>query len=767
MSGIFDEIIKFFIAQIANILLLAFDAILQFVLAIACFLLDIIGSTFNDIISIDTNSVFVDLFFTHSEKNTFTYENIQSIIMMFSFICVFVFGLYKLFTCIGKQFNYSDESPIKLFFRIFLGMGGCLYSYYIFDNIFRPLCASMVGSISNKSLKSSFFAEAILNIKGNCNKNITNKIISSLLDGFDPTLIISVLGSAISLFAIYILWRPFLQIIMEGAERCVIFNILCLFFPFAWIAYPPKSTANIFSSYIRMIFAEGIVLFSNVLFFKMSIMGISHMANYDENSDLFTMIISIFTNLFLVNGLLKVAVTFDENLNKLGLSTAQSGRGLAMDIIFATKSIKDAFSGSNSSARKSNLGEKESSGSPLNLATTFGGLVGSSKNNAAQHYNDSNPANKLSTSGSLFNKAVDKTKTLPINKRQLDGIVNGDYGNTDVSQKQAVDAIKNHFPELQNKNISDANIHKDGISFVIDNGNGSTSKNYLTKGFDNNRGNPNSLEQIADSEGNSWWYGSTNPTSDKDEQFSEPSASSQLSAMAQQHSMSDNSLPDDILLAHLPNAGFENDDSFQISPDDTPLSDRLHDTSCNTTPTLLALSNSLSSISGYEYVPPTDSSDDSLGSFNFTHNDGTVSSIPASTVNRVNEGSISGNLEGCQKLTENEIQGINQSFREQDLSGNVQNVGKINSKDNYSYVSGINISKDNSIITVQSSDGDKLNLYSVNKYTDNKDNSVNRVSIGGNEYYAVASNKSYKISKIKNSNSTQRRSQKREINSKQ
>ena len=129
-------------------------------------------------------------------------------------------------------------------------------------------------------------------------------------------------------------WNYF-KLLLETVERYVVVGVLCYTSPLAYAVGASKATVPIFRSWCRMVGSQLLLLVLNVWFLRGFNSAVGQyigsggaLSNGQGN---------IFLWLFCALAFLKVAQRFDAYLASLGLNVAQTGSGIGMEILAATK----------------------------------------------------------------------------------------------------------------------------------------------------------------------------------------------------------------------------------------------------------------------------------------------------------------------------------------------------------------------------------------------------------------------------------------------
>lgn len=137
------------------------------------------------------------------------------------------------------------------------------------------------------------------------------------------------------IFSLLIGWE-FLMFLAEIVERYVILGVLYYTSPLAFAMAGSKSTSSVFSSWIRMVISQLMLMCFNVFFYRLFIDGygaygvaVADMGNIAGGLSHGGIV--IIWNLMMY-AILHVGTRMDAYMATLGLSTAQAGRGLATAI---------------------------------------------------------------------------------------------------------------------------------------------------------------------------------------------------------------------------------------------------------------------------------------------------------------------------------------------------------------------------------------------------------------------------------------------------
>lgn len=169
---------------------------------------------------------------------------------------------------------------------------------------------------------------------------------------------IGVGGLIVVLLLTLLIVYQFIMYLIEVVERYVVLGILFYTSPLAFAMGGSKSTSNVFGSWVRMVGSQMFLMVCNVLFFRMFLLGFSRyddtvtsalsQANGGEYSELSLSIVWC----LILYGILYVGSRIDSYLGTLGLSAAQTGRGLAASLVATGLGVQRALNTGGNLARK-------------------------------------------------------------------------------------------------------------------------------------------------------------------------------------------------------------------------------------------------------------------------------------------------------------------------------------------------------------------------------------------------------------------------------
>ena len=142
-------------------------------------------------------------------------------------------------------------------------------------------------------------------------------------------------------------WNYF-KLLLETVERYVLVGVLCYTSPLAYAMGASKATSRVFQSWCRMVGSQLLLLVLNVWFLRAFNSSVGQfIAN---GGALTTGQGNIFLWFFCALALLKVAQKCDSYLAALGLSVAQTGSSMGMEMLMAARTLTGFAKGGGGSA---------------------------------------------------------------------------------------------------------------------------------------------------------------------------------------------------------------------------------------------------------------------------------------------------------------------------------------------------------------------------------------------------------------------------------
>lgn len=145
----------------------------------------------------------------------------------------------------------------------------------------------------------------------------------------------TVVGSLLIIILMIALGWNYFKLLLEVVERYVVVGVLCYTSPLAYSMGASKDTSQVFKSWCRMVGSQLLLLVMNVWFLRAFNSSVGrYIATGGALSNGHG---SIFLWLFCALAFLKVAQRFDSYLGSIGLNVAQTGTGLGMELLLASR----------------------------------------------------------------------------------------------------------------------------------------------------------------------------------------------------------------------------------------------------------------------------------------------------------------------------------------------------------------------------------------------------------------------------------------------
>ena len=154
-------------------------------------------------------------------------------------------------------------------------------------------------------------------------------------------------------------WNYF-KLLLEVVERYIVVGVLCYTSPLAYSMGASKTTNQVFKSWCRMVGAQLLLLIMNVWFLRAFNSSVGQFIG--NGGALPNGYGSVFLWLFCAIAFLKTAQRFDSHLSAIGLSVAQTGTGLGMEIMLAAQQVSGLSKGFRSAGQMFGGGSPSSPG---------------------------------------------------------------------------------------------------------------------------------------------------------------------------------------------------------------------------------------------------------------------------------------------------------------------------------------------------------------------------------------------------------------------
>jgi len=178
-------------------------------------------------------------------------------------------------------------------------------------------------------------------------------------------------------------WNYF-KLLLETVERYVLVGVLCYTSPLAYAMGASKATSRVFQSWCRMVGSQLLLLVLNVWFLRAFD---SSVGQFIANGGALTSGQgSIFLWLFCALALLKIAQKCDSYLAALGLSVAQTGSSMGIEMMMAARVLTGFSKGGGSAASMFGGAGKTGAAAGGAASTAAGGATGGILSGFASRY---------------------------------------------------------------------------------------------------------------------------------------------------------------------------------------------------------------------------------------------------------------------------------------------------------------------------------------------------------------------------------------------
>lgn len=183
----------------------------------------------------------------------------------------------------------------------------------------------------------------------------------------------SVVGLLLLIIMMIALAWNYFKLLLETVERYVLVGVLCYTSPLAYSMGASKATSRVFQSWCRMVGSQLLLLVLNVWFLRAFSSSVGQFVA--NGGALTTGRGSIFLWLFCALALLKIAQKCDSHLAALGLSVAQTGSSMGMEMLMAARIITGFSKGGGQNASSAFSGAGRSASGTAGTASGAGGIL--------------------------------------------------------------------------------------------------------------------------------------------------------------------------------------------------------------------------------------------------------------------------------------------------------------------------------------------------------------------------------------------------------
>ena len=327
-----------------------FDGVASWIASIVSSLMDSISGIFLNALGTDMSVMEQYFPFVTTAFNIIQYT---------AWAILFIITVWQLFRAFGGPITES-ENPWQLLVR------SCIFAILIgfarpIFTISLDIARAPYTALLDDSMNPGDFTFA----------GIENILVSSL-----TTLVSAVptVGLLLQIILLVALGWNYFKLLLEVVERYIVVGVLCYTSPLAYAMGGSKATNKVFQSWCRMIGSQLLLLIMNVWFlraFNSSVGQFTTNAGALSNGQG-----NIFLWMFCALAFLKTAQKFDSYLSSLGLSAAQTGSSMGMELLMGMRVLSGITGGMSRSAGSIFKGGSSYAGGTLSASGGVSGISG-------------------------------------------------------------------------------------------------------------------------------------------------------------------------------------------------------------------------------------------------------------------------------------------------------------------------------------------------------------------------------------------------------
>lgn len=307
--------------------------------------------TFNVLLNLETGRSAIDMHKDYDADDMYHSFTIGTLYNFAKYVGIILANLilfFNLFICLIGQAEQIKDSPLRLIAKYILTMVLIYASFNIIIEVVN-FCSGMwtdfvmtdrVGSTLDFS--RDFLDQIIQYDDSGAAASLLNITVNSAM-GIVYTVIMPFFG----FFLVWKLFKQFLRLFMEIAERYFVMILLLLFMPAVLATIISNHTRNIFNSYMRMFCCQVFIMLCNSAFMAIFVYVL---LTGGWTAGLFNYVLAL--------AFMRVCQRIDTYMLTMGLNVAQTGGGVVGATLGAGRMLGDLFRGLNSLDRfKSNMGK--------------------------------------------------------------------------------------------------------------------------------------------------------------------------------------------------------------------------------------------------------------------------------------------------------------------------------------------------------------------------------------------------------------------------
>lgn len=307
--------------------------------------------TFNVLLNLENGKSAIDMGRTYDTGDlydSFTIGTLYNFARYFGLILASLLLFFNLFICMMGQAEQIRDSPLRLIAK------------YIGVVILINMSFNIIIEVVN--FCSGMWTDFVMTDKVGSTLDFTKDFLDGIIQYDEYGGVASILNTTIStsmrivMFAImpimgfYLVWKlfkQFLRLFVEIAERYFVMVLLLLFMPVVIPTLISNHTRNIFSAYMRMFACQVFVMMCNSAFMKIFVYVLMHGG---WTASLFNYVLAL--------AFMRICQRIDTYMLSMGLNVAQTGGGVVGVGISAGQAISQLFGGLKSADKvRSNTGK--------------------------------------------------------------------------------------------------------------------------------------------------------------------------------------------------------------------------------------------------------------------------------------------------------------------------------------------------------------------------------------------------------------------------
>lgn len=324
-----------------------FEGIVTWISSVMTSLMDAVSGLFLN--ALGTDMIVMEEYFPFVTKA-------YGILQYTAWALLFLITAWQLFRSFGGPISEA-ENPLTLLarsmlFAVMIGYARSIFQMTL-DIARAPYLALMDVTMTAEDFTFAGIEEALKN--GLVTIVATTSIVGMLL---------------LVILEIALGWNYF-KLLLETVERYVVVGVLCYTSPLSFAMGGSKETNSVFRSWCRMVGSQLILLIMNVWFLRAFNSSVGQFLG--NGGALTNGQGSIFLWLFCALAFLKCAQRFDSYLSSMGLSVAQTGSSMGMELLMAARTLS-GFGGSKTAGgifRGSAAGASHTASTATSFATGF------------------------------------------------------------------------------------------------------------------------------------------------------------------------------------------------------------------------------------------------------------------------------------------------------------------------------------------------------------------------------------------------------------